>query len=91
MYRFDFPRRMVIIVIWLLCSAAGVCGAAPVESSDQSVTSPNGEVTFQLLDQDPERLQYQVLLGSEIVIEPSRLGILIDGVDLGQGGQSRAR
>jgi alpha-glucosidase len=87
MYGFDFACRMIIAAHCLLCSAAATLIAAPVGDGDWSVISPNGNIKFQILEHDPEGLQYQLFLGSETVIEPSRLGITIDGVDLGRGAQ----
>ena len=56
---------------------------------DRSVASPNGKIVFRLLDRDPNCLRYQVSFDNEPVIESSRLGITIDGVNLDQGPESK--
>jgi alpha-glucosidase len=60
----------------------GASLSTPPEKPDRTVASPNGGVVFELLDDDSGGLQYQVGFGKHIVIEPSRLGIVIDGVNL---------
>ena len=49
------------------------------------VTSPNGEVQFQLLSSALAQASYQVTFKKRAVIETSRMGIIVDGVDLGHG------
>jgi len=48
------------------------------------ITSPNGAVELQLLPALGPRVTYGVTFQSRPVIEPSPLGVLVDGVDLGQ-------
>ncbi len=50
-----------------------------------AVKSPDGRVEFQLTDLDGGRLGYQVLFRGKPVIEASPLGIVVDGVSLGDG------
>jgi len=49
------------------------------------ITSPNGAVELQLVPALGPRVTYGVTFRSRPVIEPSPLGVLVDGVDLGQG------
>lgn len=48
------------------------------------VASPNGKVRF-ILSPDAERLTFSVMLGEQLVIEPSALKMIVDGFDLGSG------
>jgi alpha-glucosidase len=59
--------------------------AESVANTDQSIVSPNGQIRFQLLDGVADGLRYELTFNDEPVIESSRLGITIDGVDLGHG------
>ncbi|HKC64856.1 MAG TPA: glycoside hydrolase family 97 N-terminal domain-containing protein [Pyrinomonadaceae bacterium] len=55
-------------------------------SADEiKLISPNGEVQFQLLSHVPEQARYKVTFKNRAVIETSRMGIVVDGVDLGHG------
>lgn len=51
------------------------------------VVSPNGQIQFHLTYKNAPRLNYQITLKNKPVIEPSQIGIVIDGVDLGQGAE----
>src|SRR5947208_3695616 len=57
----------------------------PASSDAIRVTSPNGAIEIALLPADGSRLTYGVTFRNRPVIEASPLGILVDGVDLGQG------
>jgi alpha-glucosidase len=59
--------------------------SSSLSTSDLHVISPGGHVQFELLTRDPARLSYRVLFKGKPVIEPARMGILIDGVNLGEG------
>jgi len=50
------------------------------------LASPNGQVTFDL-SQENGRLIYSVALGGIIVVEPSPVGIVVDGANLGDGAE----
>jgi alpha-glucosidase len=61
--------------------------------SASTLVSPNGVVTFHLARDANRSLTYSVSLGGAVAIEPSRLGIVVDGRDLGDGveiGQAEA-
>src|SRR5256885_15027969 len=49
------------------------------------VSSPNGAIDLQLHHGIEHHLTYAVSFQNRPMIEPSPLGILLDGVDLGQG------
>ena len=59
-----------------------VARPAPLSNGDHEISSPNGEVKFLLLDREQE-LYYRVEFGTSSIIESSRTGIVVDGVDLG--------
>lgn len=48
------------------------------------IMSPNGSVKLRIFADGDERLQYRVTLADQPVVEPSRLGIVVDGIDLGE-------
>jgi alpha-glucosidase len=73
-------RRVTLAVVGLLCTA--VLSAGPFDRV--LLTSPASKVRFDL-HLVGGRLSYQVLLGRAPVIEPSPIGIVVDGVDLGEG------
>jgi alpha-glucosidase len=50
-----------------------------------AVTAPGGHLTFQLGTDVARRVKYLVVLDGAVVVQPSRAGIVIDGVDLGEG------
>ena len=58
-----------------------------LESSTNPVrlVSPNGSVRFEILLSERDRLNYRVTLKNKPMIEASKMGIIVDGVDLGQG------
>jgi alpha-glucosidase len=49
------------------------------------VASPDGAVELRVLTDDPSRLRWSVSLRGRPVVEPSPLGVVVDGVDLGAG------
>ncbi len=57
--------------------------AAPPARDDVTVTGPDGRIAFRLIFAG--ELAYGITLNGHAVVEPSRLGILLDGVDLGAG------
>jgi alpha-glucosidase len=61
---------------------------APAETSgarSAKLVSPNGSVGVEILLSEPDHLSYKVTLKNKPVIEPSNMGIIVDGVDLGSG------
>src|SRR4051812_12400598 len=67
-----------------------VCCAAICTSScslDTSVNSPSGALVANLRIDDSSRLYYEVSLNGQNVTGASRLGITIDGNDLGTGAE----
>src|SRR5215212_10699369 len=80
-------KIFVALVIGALCSrfwAPRLMATDAVNRLDRVVASPNGEITFNLLDRSAEFLKYKVVVGQEVVIEPSRIGIIVNGVNLGE-------
>jgi alpha-glucosidase len=72
--------------LWLVFAFSSL--AAPwsraVAAEQAEVKSPNGEVRIELRA-EADRLTFAVRLAGRSVIEPSPLGLTIDGTDLGQG------
>jgi alpha-glucosidase len=50
-----------------------------------NIASPDGKVQFQLVLREQANLSFRATFKNQAVIETSGLGIVIDGVDLGQG------
>ncbi len=71
--------KTLLLLVIPGCIATEAFGAA-----DVAVTSPDRKVRFTVFVRDGH-LRYQATLNDQAVIEPSALGIAIDGVDLGQG------
>lgn len=57
-----------------------------LKANDVKVSSPNRNVEFQLAA-DPKQVSYRVTFKNNPVIDASRLGIIIDEVDLGQNAE----
>ena len=55
------------------------------KSDGINVRSPNGNIQFEFSFHNPAQLRYQVSLKNKPVIENSLLGIIVDGVNLGDG------
>jgi alpha-glucosidase len=66
-------------------AAAGVVIAAPADTI--AIKSPGGRVVFTLQTGTASRLQYQLTLDGRPVVLTSRAGIVVDGVDLGEGAE----
>src|SRR5438046_10710676 len=80
-------KILVALVIGAVCSrfwTPRLVASDAVKPSNRVVTSPNGEISFQLLDRNAAFLQYKIVVGRETVIEPSRIGIVLDGVNLAE-------
>ena len=79
-----------ILLALVIGAAYSQCWIPPVlalnaaERLDRVVASPNNEIEFHLLEGDTPALQYKVVAGRELVIEPSKIGIVLDGVNLGK-------
>lgn len=58
-------------------------------SGSSSLTSPGGRLRIDISSHDAAPISYRVSIGNKPVIEPSALGILVDGVDLGNGAALR--
>jgi alpha-glucosidase len=54
---------------------------------ERAVASPNEEVVFELLEGSAGVLRYQVRSNDRIVIEPSKLGIVVDGENIVDGAK----
>src|SRR4051794_5657239 len=69
----------------LLWAFALLIPASALRADDVTVAGPDGNVRFRLVRLDGDRLGYEVRFKGRPAVEPSRLGIAVDGVDLGQG------
>ena len=56
-------------------------------AADVTVASPDGHVRFVLAANAQGRLQYTVTFNGKNILDPSRLGIVVDKVDLADGAQ----
>ena len=52
-------------------------------NSDISVISPDGKISADIYKGDDSKLYYKIESGGKVIIEPSRLGIISDSIDLG--------
>ncbi len=71
----------------LLClaAAAGLGSLPPALAADNLVlSSPAGRVQFRLMRLEDGRLGYAVALRGQTVVEPSPLGIVVDGLNLAE-------
>jgi len=78
--------KHVVSAFWI-ASASCILNSALLTTAPLDtvvVTSPSSRVRFQLHVGDG-RLQYDVSLGRRAAIELSRAGIVVDGIDLGDG------
>src|SRR5689334_14854355 len=62
--------------------ATGITSA--LQNTGVIVASPDGKIQLQILPREQARLSYRVTFKNQPVIESSILGLVIDGVDLGQ-------
>src|SRR5947208_11678979 len=65
--------------------ARDVARLVPAPRDAIRIASPNGSVEFELRHAVGPRLSYAVTFRNPRAIEPSPLGIVADGVDLGHG------
>jgi alpha-glucosidase len=79
-----FSRRDFLATAIAAPALVTVLPMIAVAAGDVPISSPDGRVKFHLLRQ-AEQLRYRASLKNHDVIEPSPLGIIIDGVDLGHG------
>lgn len=71
-----------------LLAALCLLAVQPAAAADNFVlSSPGGRVQFRLLRLDDGRLGYAVALRARPLIEPSPLGIVVDGVNLAAGAE----
>jgi len=83
MRSFDLPSHRIGAIVFaplLLLPAAQPPIALPI-----TVTSPNSQIKFDLSVRSENRVAYRVTLKGRPVIELSRLGIVVDGVNIGDG------
>ncbi len=64
-----------------------VAGLPATFRTNVKVSSPNGNVQFQLITVDPKQLSYQVTFKNNPVIQLAHIGIIIDDVDLGKNAE----
>jgi alpha-glucosidase len=80
--------RLILLAIASLVPFVGAdqrVRPGPTRGSAPTVVSPNGLVAFDLSHDANRSLTYSISLGGAVAIEPSRLGIVVDGKDLGAG------
>src|SRR5664279_4690511 len=67
--------------------ASALFGLSLPAAGDVTVASPGGRVQFVLSTNAQGHLQYTVKFQSKSMIDPSNLGIVVDGADLADGAQ----
>lgn len=75
-------RSLLGLSVLLVCSSG-------VAAEPAALKSPDGKVQLTILPGD--RLRYSVKFGESTVVEPSALGISVDGKDLGQNVSLRGK
>src|SRR5207247_10562223 len=78
------PSFVVMMKTLLLLVIPGCIATEAFGAAEVAVTSPDRKVRFMAFVRDGH-LRYQATLNEQPLIEPSALGIAVDGVDLGQG------
>src|SRR6185369_11581708 len=78
-------RRREFFAAMTALSSAAYLPARVFARDEVEVVSPDGRVRFQLFWRDQPRLTYAVSFRNRPAIERSPLGMILDGVDLGQG------
>lgn len=79
MHRFRLPLRASAFITLLMAAAPAIRAEALL------LTSPDCNVTATISVSDEQRLTYALKRDGVAVIEPSPLGIIVDGADLGVG------
>jgi alpha-glucosidase len=74
----------ISLAICLHCQGLQVSALDKAQDSDDIVASPSGQLEFRLLDRDPALLRYEVVFGGHKVIEESKIGLHLDGANLGE-------
>ena len=75
------PRlASLALALWMAGGAINSASRKP----PSTIASPNGDVSFALA-RDGNKLTYTVRLGHDVVVEPSPIGIVLDGTNLGDG------
>ena len=77
-----FLSAAVVVLAIEASLAPHLAASAPSDTEGRVVHSPNGEVAFYLHAERGQPLRYDVKVGTHAVIERSRLGIVVDGMDL---------
>ncbi|MGA2118472.1 MAG: glycoside hydrolase family 97 catalytic domain-containing protein [Bryobacteraceae bacterium] len=72
--------------IGILCLLALFCLSLPAVA-DVTVASPDGRVRFVLSQSAQAHLEYTVTFNTKNIVDPSPLGIVVDGVDLAGGAR----
>ncbi len=73
-----------VLLAYLLLASASPPALAAAEAHPVTVVSPDDQVQLQLRLDERANLTYQVTFRKRLVLEPAPLGILVDGVNLGQ-------
>ncbi|HKB01695.1 MAG TPA: glycoside hydrolase family 97 catalytic domain-containing protein [Gemmataceae bacterium] len=72
-------------IMRLLCVALLLIAPVVRAADDVTLASPDGAVRFRLVRLHGDRLAYEVRFKDKPAVGPSRLGLTVDGADLGQG------
>jgi alpha-glucosidase len=81
----DCTRREFVAAALATPAIASTLLGRAAAADGARVTSPDGGVELRVLADDPSRLRWAVSFRGRPVLDPSPLGIVVDGVDLGAG------
>ncbi len=77
-------RRSFLAAALAIPAVAALPNGSKPSIDEVSISGPNGQIALRLSWRD-RRLSYEVIFNKTSVIEPSRLGIMVDGTNLGDG------
>jgi hypothetical protein len=79
---------------WRICILAAVTAILPgqgkLAAERISVASPDGTIRLEVTAGGSGQLEWTATLNGRAVIEPSTLGIIVDGTDLSRGAEDRS-
>jgi alpha-glucosidase len=81
----NFFIRQPVLWVDLASPSPASAGLKASTTVPVTVTSPDGRIRFELDVRSHDRLAYRITFKGRPVIDPSRLGIVVDGVNLGDG------
>ncbi|MBE3072045.1 MAG: hypothetical protein IMZ67_03640, partial [Acidobacteria bacterium] len=87
--RWTVPTHSLSGVMLLVAVASQGSGAAGTPASSLALQSPNGTLTLVLARTAAGGWTHALNIGRDVVLEPSALGIVVDGRNLADGADVR--